>query len=500
MQLVVRVLTLGIMALGLRSAAGQFAPSPGQRGDAYQPSGPSAQVQVPQRYPLPPPPGYVPPAEVTAAPPMTSGPNPARPPIASPLPAAPPVAAAQFAPPVAAPPAAAGQIPAGIPGAGPMDGPPGPSSPVAGAELFEPTRTVAIVGDRHILYGEIGPTVEQILAPLSAQITNDFERSELEKLRENLTRQYLQQYVNTKLMYLEFERQLEKNAGRDKLVEARTGIERKMRDSFEKDLLAMREKVASAKPERIQELMRRDPTLPRLAMLMKQHQCETVQELDAVLRQYGSSLDKQIRFYGENNLGRMTLGRQITTNPEVTHQEMLDYYAANADEFAVPAKAKFELLTVKFANHPTRNDAWNKLAQMGNEVYFGAPFATIAKKHSEEPRAKDGGAYDWTTKGSLASKVIDQALFTLEPGKLSQILEDERGVHIVRVIEREEEHQVAFLDAQPSIKEAIVLKKREEDFKKALESQRVGVTIWTIYDEQPELARQPYQPGDSVPR
>jgi parvulin-like peptidyl-prolyl isomerase len=383
---------------------------------------------------------------------------------------------------------------------GPIAEPAGPASPLAGAQLFEPTRTVAIVGDRHILYGEIGPTVEQILAPLAAQITSDYERKELEKVREQLTRQYLRQYVDTKLMYLEFERQLEKNAGRDKLVEARTGIERKMRESFEKDLLAMREKVAGAKAERIQELMRRDPTLPRLAMLMKQHQCETMQELDTVLRQYGSSLDKQIRFYGENILGRSTLGRQITTNPEVTHEEMLDYYAANADEFAVPAKAKFELLTVKFANHPTRNEAWNKLAQMGNEVYFGAPFATIAKKHSEEPRAAEGGAYDWTTKGSLASKVIDQAIFTLEPGKLSQILEDERGVHIVRVLEREEEHQVAFLDAQPSIKEAIVLKKREEDFKKALESQRTGVAIWTIYDEQPELARQPYQPGGTVPR
>jgi hypothetical protein len=366
--------------------------------------------------------------------------------------------------------------------------------------LFEPTRTVAIVGDRHILYGEIGPTVEQILAPLTAQITSDYERQELEKVRESLTRQYLRQFVDTKLMYLEFERQLEKNAGRDKLVEARSGIERKMRDSFEKDLLAMREKVANAKPERIQELMRRDPTLPRLAMLMKQHQCETMQELDTVLRRYGSSLDKQIRFYGENILGRSTVSRLIVSNPEVTHEEMLDYYAANADEFTVPAKARFELLTVKFANHPTRNDAWNKLAQMGNEVYFGAPLATIAKRHSEEPRAKDGGAYDWTTKGSLASKIIDQAIFTLEPGKLSQILEDERGVHIIRVTEREDEHQVAFLDAQPSIKEAIVLKKREVDFKTAIESLRDGVAVWTIYDEPSDLARQPYQSGGSVQR
>ena len=36
--------------------------------------------------------------------------------------------------------------------------------------------------------------------------------------------------------------------------------------------------------------------------------------------------------------------------------------------------------------------------------------------------AENGGYNDWTAKGSLASKRLDEALFSLEPGKLSQVI------------------------------------------------------------------------------
>ena len=354
---------------------------------------------------------------------------------------------------------------------------------------------MATVGSEFVLAGEISGAVEQILAPLLPQVKSEAERQELARVREGLTRQVLGQAINTKLMYLEFLRQVEKNAGRDKLLEVQKTIESKMLGSFEKELTAMREQIANAKSSQIQKLVQRDPIVPRLAVLMRDNQLETLNELDAILRQYGSSLDKQLRFYGEDRLGRETVRKQIFTNEEVSHQEMLDYYAQNAADFAVTAKARFEILTVKFANFaPTdegKRQAYNMLAQMGNEVYFGAPFATIARKHSQEPNAEKGGFYDWTSQGSLASKPIDQAIFTIEPNKLSQIIEDDRGYHIVQVKERTEAGQVPFLEAQVKIKEAIIAQRREADTKRVLDELRTKTHIWTIYDEAPELAQQP---------
>jgi hypothetical protein len=430
---------IAIMAFAVRAAVAQYAPSPGQRGDPYSPLAPQQQVQT--RYPLPP---GAPPGPVAAANdryPLPQQPL-REPPATQPLRPPQPQQASYDRQPAARSPQS-----------------PAPDQSPAAGELFRPTQTVAIVGDQHIFYGEVAPTVDQILAPVMAQVRSDADRQELEKVRENLTKQIVRQVVDTKLMYLEFERQIEKSAGRDKLLEMRKNINTQMRISFESDLAEMRKQVAAAKPEQIQKLMSRDPVMPRMAVLMKENGCETLNELDAVLRRYGSSLDKQVRLYGENRAGRSSVQKHVNTKPEVTHQEMLDYYTANAAEFAVPAKARFEILSVKFANSPSKNDAWNTLAQMGNAVFFGTPLATVARNHSQEPNAAKGGYYDWTTQGSLASKAIDAAIFTLEPGKLSQIIEDERGYHIVKVIERTDAGAVSFLEAQTAIKDAIKAQK-----------------------------------------
>jgi hypothetical protein len=61
----------------------------------------------------------------------------------------------------------------------------------------------------------------------------------------------------------------------------------------------------------------------------------------------------------------------------------------------------------------------------------------------------------------------------------------------VRVLERTEAGQVPFQEAQPKIKEAITLQKREADYKKFVESLRTNTQVWTIYDDETAIARQP---------
>jgi parvulin-like peptidyl-prolyl isomerase len=297
--------------------------------------------------------------------------------------------------------------------------------------------------------------------------------------------------ANSKLLYLAFLRSVEEEAGRDKMSEVKQNINKKIRESFAKELEHYRKEVEAASKEEIQKLVRREPTIVRLALLMKDNNAESLSELSALLQRYGSTLDEQIRQYGEHTLGKQMVFKNINTKPEVTHQEMLDYYEEHAADYAVPAKVKFEILTIKFASFPSKGEAYNAIAAMGNEVYFGAPFNAVARKSSQEPNADKGGFYDWTNQGSLASTAIDQALFTLEPGKLSQIIEDDRGFHIVRVIERSDAGSVSFLEAQKAIKEDIIARKRDADYKEFLTSLSKGTKVWTIYDDQNATARQP---------
>ena len=84
------------------------------------------------------------------------------------------------------------------------------------------------------------------------------------------------------------------------------------------------------------------------------------------------------------------------------------------------------------------------------------------------------------------SKTLDQAIFSLPPNQLSQILEDERGFHIVRVLEREEAGRTPFTEAQVKIKEELRNKRVKQEIADHLERLREATPIWTIFDGEPE--------------
>jgi len=381
-----------------------------------------------------------------------------------------------------------GAITAAVPGYDPTQSSPN-AAQLAGSALYQPSQIVATVGNQYILYGDVAPTVNQMLEPVLKKITTEAERKELESIRPRLTQQVVKQMVETKILYLGFEREIEAKAGRDKMAEVRVSISKKMREDFEKELLAMREKVLEAKtPEELQEIAKRDPVLPRLAILMKEHQIETLSDLDLVLRRYGSSLEKQQNAFADYKLGRTNLFEKLKIKSEISHLEMLNYYRDHADDFAVKARAKFEIITVKYDSFPNKQAAYAAIAQMGNEIYYGTPFAAVARKGSQEPNASKGGAYDWTNEKSLASEVVDNAIFSLEQNALSQILADEKAYHIVRVTERQQAGFIPFTDAQVKIKELITQQRREVAYKECLDELRKKTVVWTIYGEDAAAA------------
>ena len=121
---------------------------------------------------------------------------------------------------------------------------------------------------------------------------------------------------------------------------------------------------------------------------------------------------------------------------------------------------------------------------MGDEVLHGAAFAAVAKRSSNGATAANGGRYDWTTKGSLASEKLDLAIFSLPVAHLSRKIEDDRGFHIVRVVERVPAGRLPFSEVQNEIREQIVKQRQETARKEYGETLRNGIYVWTIFDEE----------------
>ena len=322
----------------------------------------------------------------------------------------------------------------------------------AGPTILESAQIIAVVGNEPILAGEllsvVNPLIDEKLKGAPADI--------VEEQREKLMKQLLTMVIDTKLLYLEFLGQVPPG----NLKELHANLD----EHFNKT---------------------------QLDSLMEQANVSTAGELDAVLRSYGTSLKKRRQQFGEQMLAQQMLRQHVDFQPEITHDEAVEYYREHAADYDVPARARWEHLMVRVSNYADKGEAYRALAEMGNDVMSGTPLAEVARRNSQGVRADDGGLNDWTTQGSLVSRVLDEAIFTLPIGKLSRILEDEQGFHIVRVVEREEATRVPFIDAQVEIRKALTKNKVEEQRKEYLEQVREQTPVWTIYDDKNAAAPRP---------
>jgi hypothetical protein len=180
---------------------------------------------------------------------------------------------------------------------------------------------------------------------------------------------------------------------------------------------------------------------------------------------------------------------------EVTHEEMLMWYQAHVHDSAIetPAQARWEELMITFLRHPNHDEAYKAMAALGNRVLAGASFADVAKNASEGPTAGQGGQRDWTHKENLNSESLNQALFTLPVGQLSQILESESGYHIIRVVERQDLSRKSFLETQKEITKSIKDERSQKRYTEFVKSLHEKYPVWTVFDN---TMQQPKNPDD----
>jgi parvulin-like peptidyl-prolyl isomerase len=97
--------------------------------------------------------------------------------------------------------------------------------------------------------------------------------------------------------------------------------------------------------------------------------------------------------------------------------------------------------------------------------------------------AEKGGLRGWTTEGSLANKAIEQALYELPVGEISDPIESKDAIDIVRVIDRDEARYQAFAAVQEDIKTHLKNVQWQKATKSLLEDLREKATIETFIDK-----------------
>ena len=306
-------------------------------------------------------------------------------------------------------------------------------------ESFEPSRVVAIVGGDPIFVGDMLFEVNQLIekhmkgAPEAAKVQQ----------RGNLIKRLLPKYVDQKMLFLSTTSTLPEGAD----------IE---------DVISQAEKTFN------------EQALPDM---MKNSGISSTAQFDGNLRAQGSSIRQMRRSWAKDQVGRYLLAEQVNVNEDVTHRELLQAYHDAYESYAHIAKCRWEKIEVKFSKAGGRFAAKDKMDDIYQRLVHGGNFQAIAKKESHGFKASKGGQHDWTNRGSLVSKKVDELIFTLPQGRLSEIIETKDSFLVVRVIERVNAYHTPFEETQEEIKKKIVNERRDKEFKKYLEKIRKEIPV-----------------------
>ena len=104
------------------------------------------------------------------------------------------------------------------------------------------------------------------------------------------------------------------------------------------------------------------------------------------------------------------------------------------------------------------------------------------RKHRKAFASK-GGVHDWTSRGSLASEQLDSQIFTLPLNKISGVIQDKLGFHIIRVLEREPAGYTPRSELQDELRSKIRERKIVESQRVALNRMRKKIPVWTLFPD-----------------
>jgi peptidyl-prolyl cis-trans isomerase D len=149
--------------------------------------------------------------------------------------------------------------------------------------------------------------------------------------------------------------------------------------------------------------------------------------------------------------------------PQVTQQEIQQYFNAHQSDYEVPEQARSRHILIKVpAGADAKTDAAAKAKAEGilKQLQGGANFADLAKKNSDDGSKDQGGELGFYRRGATVPE-FEKALFGQKIGDI-EIVKSQFGYHILQVEERQAAHSESLNEVLPTIQATLIRQKTAE--------------------------------------
>lgn len=157
----------------------------------------------------------------------------------------------------------------------------------------------------------------------------------------------------------------------------------------------------------------------------------------------------------------MLTNEEVHRRARVTPEQVRKEYEANKALYFIPEKVKYSVIVLNKGATPEDQTVKREEAEsIRKQLLGGASFSETAIAVSEGSRAADGGAFPWMQPKDVRSE-LRETLQTLPAGELSEIIETDTELYLVKMEARRQSGYKTFDEVRQTIKTALNAKERE---------------------------------------
>jgi len=186
------------------------------------------------------------------------------------------------------------------------------------------------------------------------------------------------------------------------------------------------------------------------------------------------------RRYIRNDLEKMRLiNREIKSKIVLQEEDLRKNYRENLSIFSEALEVKVQQIFIPIPHRASeeqisalRQEAFSLL----EKARQGADFAELARNFSKGLEASEGGVLGFFKPKELRPE-LDEVVFKLKPGELSDLVRSPEGFHILRILERKGGEPKSFAQVQNEIRDKMVQAEAERQFQEWMKALKAKAYI-----------------------
>jgi parvulin-like peptidyl-prolyl isomerase len=181
-------------------------------------------------------------------------------------------------------------------------------------------------------------------------------------------------------------------------------------------------------------------------------------EFEAALAEQKLTMKELRKRNREQMMVRKMIDRQVGSRISISPVEVSEYYTKHADDFMQPEEVRLSNILIRPKDGANWAQAQKQAKEILERIRSGGDFAALAKEYSSGPNASEGGSMGYVKKGDLLP-AIENIVFNLREGDVSDVIQTGLGYHIFKVEEKRTRRAKELSEVRREVEEAIFKEK-----------------------------------------